>query len=58
LSSGKNLIIEYQEIADVLFVSFHTINTHIKSIYRKLEVKSRAQALRAARQAGLLDTDG
>ena len=48
----------YQEIASTLHVSFHTVNTHLKNIYRKLEVKSRQQAVRAARQQGLLRPDG
>lgn len=35
----------YKEIADKLFVSIDTIRTHIRNIYRKLEVQSRAEAL-------------
>lgn len=31
-----------QEIADSLFLSFHTVNTHIKNIYRKLHVSTKA----------------
>ena len=48
----------YQEIAEMLHVSFHTVNTHLKNIYRKLEVNSRQQAVYAARQKGLLRPDG
>ena len=44
----------YQEIANTLHLSFHTINTHLKNIYRKLEVSSGQQAVRTARQLGLL----
>ncbi len=35
----------YKEIADRLFLSIDTIRTHIRNIYRKLEVQSRAEAL-------------
>lgn len=35
----------YKEIADKLFLSIDTIRTHIRNIYRKLEVQSRAEAL-------------
>lgn len=35
----------YKEIADKLFVSIDTIRSHIRNIYRKLEVQSRAEAL-------------
>jgi DNA-binding NarL/FixJ family response regulator len=45
----------YAEIADVLGLSTHTINSHLKSIYRKLTVNSRAEAVYEARRMGLLD---
>lgn len=35
----------YKEIAEKLFLSIDTIRTHIRNIYRKLEVQSRAEAL-------------
>lgn len=35
----------YKEIANKLFLSIDTIRTHIRNIYRKLEVQSRAEAL-------------
>jgi DNA-binding NarL/FixJ family response regulator len=35
----------YKEIADKLSLSIDTIRTHIRNIYRKLEVQSRAEAL-------------
>lgn len=44
----------YQEIADQLGLSFHTVNAHIKHIYRKLQANSRGSALRSARRRGLL----
>jgi LuxR family maltose regulon positive regulatory protein len=43
-----------QEIADELRVSLNTVRTHVKSIYRKLEVMTRSHAVERARTAGLL----
>ena len=42
------------ECADILTVSANTIGTHVKNIYRKLEVNSRAEALFEASSQGLL----
>jgi LuxR family maltose regulon positive regulatory protein len=42
------------DIAEELVVSTNTIKTHIKSIYRKLNVKSRDEAREAARELKLL----
>ncbi len=42
------------ECADILSVSAHTVGTHVKNIYRKLEVNSRAEALFEASSQGLL----
>lgn len=47
--------LRYAEIAAALALSTHTINSHLKSIYRKLTVNSRAQAIYEARRRGLLD---
>jgi LuxR family maltose regulon positive regulatory protein len=41
LSSG----LTEREIARELFVSFNTVHTHVKSLYRKLGVSSRAEAI-------------
>ena len=41
-------------IADALGVSPHTIRTHVKNLYAKLHVHSRAQAVRAAYERGLV----
>ena len=43
------------EIAAELFLSPHTIKTQTSSIYRKLGVSTRSQAVTRARQLGLLD---
>lgn len=42
------------ECADVLSISSNTVGTHIKKIYRKLEVNNRAEALFEAASKGLL----
>ena len=44
LVDGKN----YKVIAEELFVSPHTVRTHIKNIYARLHVNSRAEAVRKA----------
>ncbi|HBK89534.1 MAG TPA: DNA-binding response regulator, partial [Cytophagales bacterium] len=35
----------YKEISDKLFISINTIRSHIRNIYRKLEVQSRIEAI-------------
>lgn len=35
----------YKEIAEQLIISIPTVNTHVRSIYQKLHVRSRAQAV-------------
>jgi LuxR family maltose regulon positive regulatory protein len=42
------------EIASELFVSVNTVKTHVKSIYRKLEVSSRREAVARARTLRLM----
>ncbi len=42
------------DIADELGVSPHTVRTHVKNLYAKLQVHSRAQAVRAAYERGLV----
>lgn len=44
----------YAEIARLQGVTVHTVQTHIKSIYRKLAVRSGREAVYEARQMGLL----
>ncbi|MFY0602222.1 MAG: response regulator transcription factor [Cyclobacteriaceae bacterium] len=46
-----------QEIADKLFVSLNTAKTHISSIYQKLQVKRRTQAVQKAREMGIISVD-
>jgi LuxR family maltose regulon positive regulatory protein len=43
-----------QEIASELFVSVNTVKTHLKAIYRKLDVADRREAVRRARMLELL----
>lgn len=43
-----------REIAEQIFLSRHTVECHIKNIYRKLTVSSRTRAVFAARSRGLL----
>lgn len=44
-----------REIAEAVFLSINTVEFHAKSIYRKLSVKSRTQAVHEATQHGLLN---
>jgi LuxR family maltose regulon positive regulatory protein len=43
-----------REIAGELFVSFSTVKSHVRSIFRKLGVDARADAVTRARELGLL----
>ncbi|MFN8113469.1 MAG: LuxR C-terminal-related transcriptional regulator [Solirubrobacterales bacterium] len=47
----------FPEIADQLIVSTNTVKTQARSIYRKLGVSSRSEAVECARVAGLLERD-
>ena len=44
----------YADVADALFVSENTVKTHLSSVYRKLGVDRRVDALRIAREQDLL----
>ena len=50
LCEGEN----YRSIANKLFVSANTIKSHIKAIYKKLHVHSRAEAVAKAFREGLI----
>jgi LuxR family maltose regulon positive regulatory protein len=43
-----------REIGQELFLSFNTVHTHVKSVYRKLGVSSRADAVAWAREQRLI----
>ncbi|MFI6037480.1 LuxR C-terminal-related transcriptional regulator [Streptomyces sp. NPDC051315] len=43
-----------EEVAADLYVSVNTVKTHLKSVYRKLAVNRRGDAVRRARDLGLL----
>jgi len=43
----------YKDIAEKIFISYETVRTHIKHIYKKLHVASRAEAILKAIQQGL-----
>ena len=43
-----------QEIADQLVLSVRTVKFHIENLFQKLEVRSRMEAVRVARERGLL----
>ncbi|MGY0196284.1 response regulator [Leptothrix sp. BB-4] len=42
-------------IADRMGISHHTVNQHLRGVYRKLSVRSRAMAVHVAGNHGLLD---
>jgi len=47
--------LSYNEIANMLIMSSHTVTSHIKNIYRKLSVHSRGEAAFEAMQLGLIN---
>ena len=44
-----------KEIANERFLSFHTVNTHRKNIFRKLNVNNVHEATKYALRAGIID---
>jgi len=53
IAKGQNL----NEVAEHLGVSRNTVATQVKSIYRKLNISSRAEAATVAAQLGLVGTE-
>jgi DNA-binding NarL/FixJ family response regulator len=51
---GRGL--EFEEIADRLSISEHTVRTHLQNLYRKLNVHSRLDIVRLVSRHGLLHT--
>ncbi len=46
--------LNYNEISGALNISYHTVSSHVKRIYRKLQVNSRSEAVYEAEQLGLI----
>jgi LuxR family maltose regulon positive regulatory protein len=46
-----------KEIAARLDVSLETVRTHVRAIYRKLDVHVRSEAVATAQDLGVLDVD-
>jgi LuxR family transcriptional regulator, maltose regulon positive regulatory protein len=60
LTAGEARILRYlpsnlssREIADELYLSSNTVRTHLRHLYRKLDVHTRSQAIARARALGL-----
>ena len=43
-----------RDIGRELYVSYSTVHSHVRSIYRKLAVSSRAEALERGHELGIL----
>jgi DNA-binding NarL/FixJ family response regulator len=43
-----------KEISDMLYLSLHTVNTHRKNIWRKLEIKTQSELVRFAIKNGII----
>jgi LuxR family transcriptional regulator, maltose regulon positive regulatory protein len=61
LSGREREVLQYMsemlntvEIAAQMYISVNTVKTHLKSIYRKLAASHRGEAVRRARQLGML----
>lgn len=52
--AGISLGRSYKELSQALNISPHTVHTHIKKIYEKLQAFSRAEALQKARSLGVI----
>jgi LuxR family maltose regulon positive regulatory protein len=49
-----SVMLSTAQIAAEMYISVNTVKTHLKSIYRKLAVTHRGEAVRRARQLELL----
>jgi LuxR family maltose regulon positive regulatory protein len=47
-------LLDTEGIAAEMYISVHTVKTHLKSIFRKLGASDRREAVRRARQLNLL----
>jgi len=52
-----SLGLKYEDIADELDISVHTVRHHIEKIYQKLGVTSRGQAVAKAMRSGIIRLD-
>lgn len=43
-----------KEIGDMLKISFHTVNSHVKNIYKKLSVTNKTEAVFEAKKKGII----
>jgi len=50
--------LSYGQIGNELYVSVNTVKSNVKSIYRKLGVSTRYEAVATARELGLINGDG
>jgi DNA-binding CsgD family transcriptional regulator len=46
--------LQTKEVAEKLFISSETVNTHLKNLYRKLGVHNRRDAVTSARNLGII----
>ena len=44
----------YEEVSDILGITWHTVTAHLRNVYRKLQVNSKGQAVFEAKQRGFL----
>ena len=47
----------YKEISEILSISVHTVQAHVKNMYAKLHAANRGEAIRFAKSRGYLDLD-
>lgn len=47
--------LNYKDIADKAFISYETVRTHVKHIYKKLHVVCRSEAILKAKQQGFFN---